>query len=296
MTTTLDKSEQNSIVRFLFDNHGVRGEIVRLTKPCSTMFAGGKYPKCARKMMQELAAATVLFAATLKDGSEIMVQLRGGDGSPIKYALINIREDLSFYGSCQFHDDVKIADNLSFAELIGKDAVLVLTIFPADDPKNKWQGIVAVNPESIAATLGNYFRDSQQLPTEFIIWSDTDKEVAAGIMLQVIPEIKGNQESLEHLSILANTMTEDEIFSLPLNDCLARLFAHEEVRVFPPRAPFFKCVCSRDRCVNALEALDTQVIESMIADGGTKMTCQHCGHTYKFSQDDLKKLLIRISQ
>ena len=96
--------------------------------------------------MTELAVAAVLFAVTLKDGSEVMMQIRTGEKSPLKYALINIRGDLSFYGSAQFKDDERCADDLSFAELVGEKAVLVLTIFPADDPTNKWQGIVAVDP------------------------------------------------------------------------------------------------------------------------------------------------------
>ena len=288
--------EKNTIVRFLFDNHGVRGEIVRLTTSCEELLEGKNYPQCVGKMMTELAVAAVLFAVTLKDGSEVMMQIRTGEKSPLKYALINIRGDLSFYGSAQFKDDERCADDLSFAELVGEKAVLVLTIFPADDPKNKWQGIVAVDPESISATLGNYFRNSQQLPSEFFIWSDPLTKQSAGIMLQVIPEIKGNQESLEHLSVLASTMTRNEILSLPLNECLLRLFAHDEVRVFPSTTPSFRCVCSRDRCEKALSSLVPKVLKSMISESGTSMTCQHCGHIYKFSKKDLEDILLKNSQ
>lgn len=292
----MNANEQNGVIRFLFDNHGVRGEILSMHDPLVKMLEHREYPVCVKKMLLELASATVLFGATLKDGSEIMAQVRGGEGSPLKYALINIREDLSFYGSAQLKDDVPCPDDLSFADLAGKNAVMVLTIFPADDPKNKWQGIVAVNPESIAATLGNYFHDSQQLPTTFFIWSDVAKLQSGGIMLQVIPEIKGNQESLEHLSILAGTLTQDELFTLPQTECLSRLFAHEQVRVFPVKKTDFKCVCSRCRCENALLNIDHSELKSLADEGGTSMTCQHCGHVYKFSKEDLQGLLLRVSQ
>lgn len=289
-------NEQNSVIRFLFDNHGVRGEILSMKDPLVKMFEHRHYPECVKKMMLELASATVLFGATLKDGSEIMAQIRGGESSPLKYALINIREDLSFYGSAQLRDDVPCPEDLSFKDLTGKDAVMVLTIFPADDPKNKWQGIVAVNPNSIAATLDNYFHDSQQLPTTFLIWSDTTTYCSGGIMLQVIPEIKGNQGSLEHLSILAQTLTADELFSLPQTECLSRLFAHETVRVFPPKSTDFRCVCSRARCENALMNINRAELESLAKEGGTSMTCQHCGHVYNFKQQDLEQLLVNVSQ
>lgn len=286
----------SSITRFLFDNHGVRGEILRLTEPCAQMLKGQNYPKCVRNMMSELAASAVLFAATLKDGSEVMVQIRGGQDSPIKYALVNIRGDLSFYGSAQLKENSPCPDDLSFDKLTGQGSVLVLTIFPADDPQNKWQGIVEVDPKSIAATLEGYFKNSQQLPTTFFIWSDDQNRSSAGIMLQVIPEIDGNQESLEHLSILASTMTEKEIMTLSPAECLGRLFAHEQVRVFPSKIPSFRCICSRERCEKALSSLAPSALESLINDHGTSMTCQHCGHTYIFSQKDLEDLRVKNNQ
>ncbi len=288
--------DHSSITRFLFDNHGVRGEILRLDEPCAQLLKGKNYPKCVRTMMSELAASAVLFAATLKDGSEVMVQIRGGEKSPIKYALVNIRGDLSFYGSAQLKEDTPCPDDLSFDKLTGKDSVLVLTIFPADDPKNKWQGIVAVDPKSIAATLDGYFKNSQQLPTTFFIWSDDENQSSAGIMLQVIPEITGNQESLEHLSILTSTMTAKEILTLPPTECLGRLFAHEQVRVFPSKVPSFRCICSRERCEKALSSLAPSALDSLIADHGTSMTCQHCGHTYIFNQQDLEELRAKNNQ
>ena len=289
-------TDQDSVIRFLFDNHGVRGEILRMQEPCEKLILTRNYPRCIKAMLLELAAAAELFSATLKDGSEVMVQLRCGENSPVKYALINTRDDLSFYGSAQLRDDIPCRDDLSFADLAGTGGVLVLTIFPADDPKNKWQGIVEIDPRSISATLENYFRESQQLPTRLFIWSDSDKPCAGGVMLQVIPEIKGNTESLEHLSILTQTLTEKELFSLPLTECLSRLFAHEQVRVFPPREPVFRCICSRERCVQALLNLPHAQLEEIASDNGTSMTCQHCGHIYRFSAEDLKSLLLRQAQ
>ena len=99
---TMQTFENNSVERFLFDNHGVRGEIVKLKTPFEELLHKD-YPSCLKKTLMELAVASVLVAATLKDGSEIMVQLRGSNSSPLKYALINIRQDLSFYGSASLN-------------------------------------------------------------------------------------------------------------------------------------------------------------------------------------------------
>lgn len=284
----------NSIERFLFDNHGVRGEITRLKTPFEDLIHDD-YPDCLKKIMMELAVSSVLVASTLKDGSEIMVQIRGGKDAPLKYALINIRQDLSFYGSCALKDNSAVDNNASIHELCGQDGILALSVFPQNGVK--WQGIVALNNESIGATLEDYFKNSQQLPTKFFISTDLQERQSGGIMLQIIPEVEGNIESLEHLSVLSATLSAKELFTLPLDESLGRLFAHEETKVFGEKEVLFKCICSKSRCENALMQLDPAELKNMAEDPkGTSMTCQHCGKTYTFTQEELASMYRKISQ
>lgn len=284
----------NSIERFLFDNHGVRGEITRLKTPFEDLIHDD-YPDCLKKIMMELAVSSVLVASTLKDGSEIMVQIRGGKDAPLKYALINIRQDLSFYGSCALKDNSAVDNNASIHDLCGQDGILALSVFPQNGVK--WQGIVALNNESIGATLEDYFKNSQQLPTRFFISTDLQERQSGGIMLQIIPEVEGNIESLEHLSVLSATLSAKELFTLPLDESLGRLFAHEETKVFGEKEVLFKCICSKSRCENALMQLDPAELKNMAEDPkGTSMTCQHCGKTYTFTQEELASLYRKISQ
>lgn len=278
----------SSVMRFLFDNHGVRGEIVRLKEPLQQLLAPHHYPACVAALMSELAAAACLIAATLKDGSEIMVQLRGGRDAPVKYALVNIRQDLSFYGSAALREDLPCPDTLEFGKLLGSDGVLALTIFPLHE--SKWQGIAAVDPLSLSATLEVYFRDSQQLPTRFFIHHDPKSQRSGGIMLQIIPEIAGNLQSLEHLGMLCATLTPEELFSLPQNEILMRLFAREQVRIFPEKVVKFQCICSRERCISVLQSLSKPELASLISKDGTSMTCQHCGQAYTFTRAELEAI------
>jgi molecular chaperone Hsp33 len=284
----------NSIERFLFDNHGVRGEITRLKTPFEDLIHDD-YPDCLKKIMMELAVSSVLVASTLKDGSEIMVQIRGGKAAPLKYALINIRQDLSFYGSCALKDNCAVDNNASIHDLCGQDGILALSVFPQNGVK--WQGIVALNNESIGATLEDYFKNSQQLPTRFFISTDLQERQSGGIMLQIIPEVEGNIESLEHLSVLSATLSAKELFTLPLDESLGRLFAHEETKVFGEKEVLFKCICSKSRCENALMQLDPAELKNMAEDPkGTSMTCQHCGKTYTFTQEELASMYRKLSQ
>lgn len=293
-TIKMQSFEHNSLERFIFDNHGVRGEIVKLKKPFEDLLHDS-YPLAVKKVLMELAVSSVLVASTLKDGSEIMVQIRGTAETKLKYALINIRQDLSFYGSAALNENATVTDSDTLLDLCGSKSVLVLSVFPKDGPK--WQGIVAINPESISATLEDYFRDSQQLPTRFFIRTDLKDFQSGGILLQIIPEIDKNIESLEDLSVLADTITEDELFNLSLEQNLARLFAHEEVKVFGQNEVLYKCICSKDRCLNALSEIpSSELLDMANSNEVTSITCQHCNKTYTFTKEELLNLVHQKNQ
>ncbi|MBO6258265.1 MAG: Hsp33 family molecular chaperone HslO [Succinivibrio sp.] len=285
---------KDSVMRFLFDNHAVRGEIVQLNQSCISLLENKNYPKSISKLMLELSAAAVLVATTLKDGSEIMVQIKGGTAAPLKYALINIRQDLSFYGSAALKEERTVDDEASLLSLAGHDGIIVLSVFPKDG--EKWQGVVELDPSSVSASLENYFLNSQQLPTRFFMLSDPDRNLCGGLLLQIIPNQKDNLESLEHLNVLTSTLTAQELFSLNKHEILRRLFAKEQVRVFAEQFVSYRCICSKDRCQRALEGLRRQELEALIADGGTEMTCQHCGKTYRFSKEELQDFFLKVSQ
>ena len=121
----INSNKLDEVLRFLFDNHGVRGEIVSLNKACADLIHED-YAPCIKSTMMELAAAAILFAATLKDGSEVMLQLQGGKNAPLKYALVNVRDDLSFYGSAKIKENSNIDEHSSFKALVGDDGILAL--------------------------------------------------------------------------------------------------------------------------------------------------------------------------
>ena len=289
-----NSKKPDEILRFLFDNHGVRGEIVSLNQACQDLMHED-YAPAVKSMMMELAAASLLFSATLKDGSEVMLQLQGGKQSPLKYALINVRDDLSFYGSAKLKEGMTIAQEASFKDLVGADGILVLSVFPVNG--EKWQGIVATEGDNVSSALESYFKNSQQLPSKFFIHSDVKTMQCTGMMLQIIPEIEGNLDSLEHLAILTSTLSATEAFELDNKEILGRLFAHEETRVFPEHQVSFRCICSLERCLKALASLKRAELKEIADDpNGTSMTCQHCGRSYHFTHEQLQELYFQVNQ
>ena len=67
------------------------------------------------------------------------------------------------------------------------------------------------------------------------------------MLLQVLPAQETQINDFEHLATLTDTIKADELFTLPANDVLWRLYHEEEVTLYEPQKVEFKCTCSRER-------------------------------------------------
>lgn len=285
---------KSNVTRFLFDNHGVRGEIAQIYEPCKDLLKNHNYEPSIKKLMLELIASSVLVADLMKKDDEVLIHIKGGKGNKaIDYAVVNINKDFSFYGSCIKREGNNY-ENATFKDLIGEGGVLIISIRSANN--NMWQGVVPLEHDNISLSLEDYFNKSAQLPTKIFIYTDEEKECACGVMLQVVAAIENNKESLDHLSILTATLTQDEIINLDTHKILSLLFAEEDTRVFEPHAVSFKCICSKERFENVLMSLQQQDLKDLIDDGKATMICHHCNSQYTFNKDELLQILRKISQ
>ncbi|WP_273768040.1 Hsp33 family molecular chaperone HslO, partial [Aeromonas hydrophila] len=74
----------------------------------------------------------------------------------------------------------------------------------------------------------------------------------------------GNLDDFDHLVQLTNTVKSEELFGLPANEVLYRLYHQEEVTLYEPQDVQFRCTCSRQRCADALLTLPTDEVADML--------------------------------
>ncbi len=283
-------------MRFLVEDHEVNGQLVALGG-CLRPLLGHGRPGPLQRQLLEQAVAAVMLGASLKDHSELMLQLQGGKSAPLSYSVLNVREDLSFYGSAALREGATLGSDEGFATLCGADGLLAVTIFPRDTAQRPWQGITPTGQPDFAACLEGHFQQSAQLMTRVLLFCDPALPVAGGIMLQALPGAgDGAAESLGHLSTLAATLTTAELAALPPTEILSRLYAHERVRIFPLQGASFRCGCSRDRCLGTLRMLPRQDLAALRARGKAEINCEHCGRRYVIGAAELDKLLSEKSQ
>ena len=279
-------SHHDQLSRFLFDNHAIRGELVNLNETYQQILNNQNYPLAVQNVLGELLVATCLLTATLKFEGDITVQLQG-DG-PLTLAVINGDNHQQMRGVARFSGTIK--DDATLKEMIG-NGYIVITITPKQG--ERYQGIVALEADTITGCIENYFKQSEQLPTRLLIKTGgyQDKPIAAGLLLQVLPASDDTHDSFEHLSTLAETLTDNELFSLPAEEILYRLYHQEEVRLFEAQDVIFKCRCSRQRCEDTLITLPANEIDTILAeDGHIDMHCDYCSSHYIFDKIDIEKL------
>ncbi|UJD82274.1 Hsp33 family molecular chaperone HslO [Serratia rubidaea] len=280
-------SNHDQLHRYLFENYAVRGELVTLSDTYRHILDNHDYPAPVQALLGEMLVATSLLTATLKFNGDITVQLQG-DG-PLKLAVINGNNQQEMRGVARLQGD--IAEGSTLQQMIG-NGVMVITITPAEG--ERYQGVVALEGETLAECLENYFRQSEQLPTRlFIRTGEADGQPAAGgMLLQVLPaQDEQNADDFDHLMQLTATIKNEELFTLPANEVLYRLYHQEEVTLYEPQPVVFRCTCSRQRCADALLTLDTDEVATMLEqDGNIDMHCDYCGSHYVFDAMDVAAL------
>ncbi|NKI75671.1 Hsp33 family molecular chaperone HslO [Dickeya sp. CFBP 2040] len=279
-------ANHDQLHRYLFENHAVRGELVTVSNTFQQMLANHDYPAPVKNLLGEMLVATSLLTATLKFSGDITVQLQG-DG-PLKLAVINGNHQQQMRGVARLQGD--IAADSSLHDMVG-NGYLVITITPTEG--ERYQGVVGLEGDNVAACLENYFQQSEQLPTRlFIRTGEHDsRQCAAGMLLQVLPAQHGNREDFGHLTQLTATVKSEELFGLPANEVLYRLYHQENVTLYEPQPVTFNCHCSRERCADALMTLPTDEVSDILAqDGQVDMHCDYCGSHYLFSAQDIAEI------
>lgn len=278
--------QHDQLHRYLFENFAVRGELVTVSETLQQILENHDYPQPVKNVLAELLVATSLLTATLKFDGDITVQLQG-DG-PMNLAVINGNNNQQMRGVARVQGE--IPENADLKTLVGNGYV-VITITPSEG--ERYQGVVGLEGDTLAACLEDYFMRSEQLPTRlFIRTGDVDgKPAAGGMLLQVMPAQNAQQDDFDHLATLTETIKTEELLTLPANEVLWRLYHEEEVTVYDPQDVEFKCTCSRERCADALKTLPDEEVDSILAeDGEIDMHCDYCGSHYLFNAVDIAEI------
>jgi len=283
----------DQIQRFLFDNTNVRGELVTLEQAYAEVLDRHAYPPAVNHLLGELLAAVALLTDTVKLDGTLSIEVRGNGALALLMAESNPGGELR--AIARMAEDAAIPDeSAGFRELVGEGQIMI-TLDPREG--HRYQGIVALDRDSLADCLADYFAQSEQLPTR--LWLAADGLRAGGLLLQRMPDESQNQDldAWERSVHLAATVKQEELLGLAPEALLQRLYHEETVRIFPPKALRFGCTCSRERIADALVTLGAEELRDVVAEqGGIETQCHFCHTRYAFSEEEVEALLAGASE
>ncbi|MGK2942983.1 MAG: Hsp33 family molecular chaperone HslO [Immundisolibacter sp.] len=272
----------DTLHRFMFENGSARGVLVQLESSWQEVLARHHYPPPVRDLLGQLLVAAALLGNNLKAAGRVIVELRG-DG-PLRLLVADNRAGYAVRALARWSEPLRGDE---WHELLGSGR-LVITLDPRGDGQ-RYQGIVALLPEGLTATLEDYFSSSEQLPGRIVL--ATDGRRAAGLLLQRLPG-QTDPHNWEYLALLAATARARELLELSPEQVIGRLFADQEVRLLATQAVEFACSCSVARVESTLRALGRAEIESLLEErGAIDVDCEFCNQHYHFDRAGVDGLL-----
>jgi molecular chaperone Hsp33 len=277
----MNTPQPDTLHRFLFEELGVRGELVCLDAAYQAVLSRHPYPGAVQRPLGEALASVLLLTATLKFEGSLTLQAQGS--GPIRTLVVQGTHERTVRGLARWDGDVPQGG----LELQFGDGHLALTLDPHKG--ERYQGIVPLEGPGLGAAIEAYFGHSEQLPTR--LWLAVDGSRAVGLMLQRVPGTVEDADGWERTVTLADTVEERELLSLPVQNLLRRLFHEEDVRLYEPDPVAFRCGCSRGRIAETLRALGEVEVDSILAEQGEiAVTCEFCNRDYRFDAVDASEL------
>ncbi|MDT0506787.1 Hsp33 family molecular chaperone HslO [Novosphingobium sp. MMS21-SN21R] len=282
------------LLHFTLPHRDARGRAVRLGPVLDTILSAHSYPAPIRQMLAEALVVTALLGSLLKDeDSQLTLQAQTQDG--VVDLLVCDYRNGELRGYVR-HDRARL-DELgpapSLYSLFG-EGFLAIT-FDLAATRQRYQGVVPLEGNSLAEACETYFFQSEQVPTliRVAVQSSASDCVAGGMLLQHLPEGEEGRERLhaqldhpewEHVAILGGSVKPEELTdpALDLETVIWRLFHEErEIRVEQGSALERGCRCSVAHYCDVLSRFDPEARAEMRNDAGKIIVdCAFCSREF----------------
>jgi molecular chaperone Hsp33 len=278
---------------FQIEGEPVRGRVVRLGASVDQILRAHAYPEPVANLLGEACALASLVGSNLKFEGRLIVQAQGS--GPVRFVVVDYDTTGALRGYCRFDADevAKVSEGFQRpgARTLLGDGVFIMTVDQGPD-MDRYQGVTAIEGETLALCAEQYFAQSEQTPTRVLLavgqaeGPHGDVWRAGGVLIQNIAEddARGStEEAWSRTQILFETIGEDELVDpeLPSNTLLWRLFHEDGVRVFGSQPLRAFCRCSQDRIETVLRSFGPDERADMVEpDGKIRVTCEYCSSVY----------------
>jgi molecular chaperone Hsp33 len=278
-----------------------RGRLARIGPALDAILASHNYPPVIEQLLAEALALTALLGSLLKDpAGQMTLQAQTESGIIDLLVCDYLGGDLRGYVR---HDPERLAEagpSPSLFSLFGRGYLAITFDQPA--AKERYQGIVPLEGESLAHAAQSYFTQSEQIPSIVRLAARKSESgwIAGGLLFQHLPEGEEGRERLHtrldhpewpHVAILAGSVKNEELTDrdLPLEDLAWRLFhEEEEVRTLTPVPLARGCRCDPDYVRSVIARFPPEERAEMVGeDGFIRVDCAFCATDFPIALEDV---------
>lgn len=172
-----------------------------------------------------------------------------------------------------------------------------LTVIKDLGLKEPYVSQVALTTSEVAEDLTYYFASSEQVPSAVALGVLMDKNntvrQAGGFIIQLMPFAEDKvvsvlEDKISKITSVTNLLEE----GMTPEDILQSVLGEFGVEFTDTLPTGFHCNCSRERVEKVLLSLGRKELNDLIHEGeDIELNCHFCNHNYRFTVDEVKKLI-----
>ncbi len=234
---------------------------------------------------------------TMMKGEKDLLTLQIKAGGPLNGITVTADSKGNVKGYVGNPNVVLHANDKGKLDVAGAVGVGFLNVIKDMGMKEPYAGQTMLQTSEIAEDLTYYFATSEQVPSSVglgvLMEKDNTVKQAGGFILQLMPfteeaVISRLEENLKKVTSVTQ-MLEEGCTPEKILEILLEGFDLEFNETAPTQ---FYCNCTRQRVERALISIGKKDIQEMIDEGKEiEMNCHFCNKHYKFSVEDLKRIL-----
>lgn len=241
--------------------------------------------------------AGTMMGTMLKGKEKLSIKIEGsGPACPI---IIDAHSDGTARGyvtNPHLDPERRKDGKLDVSAVVGRQGAL--SVVKDLGMKEHFTGSVPLVSGELGEDFTYYFASSEQTPSStalgVLIGEDDNVEAAGGFIVQMMPGVKDEtvdliEQRLQEMppvsSLIREGHTPEQIIHM--------LGGEGSYQILETVKTSFQCQCSKERIANAIISLDEEDLTAMVyEDKGAETTCHFCNEQYRFSQKELKELLM----
>jgi len=291
----------DAVAAFQIEGEAVRGRLARLGPAIDAILRAHAYPEPVANLLGEACALAALVGSNLKFEGRMIVEARGPGA--VRFVVADYDTSGGLRGYCGFDEAAVAQVSQGFARPGAKSLLgaghFMMTVDQGPD-MDRYQGVTAIEGETLALCAEQYFAQSEQTPTRVRLavgQADVGEGLhwrAGGMLIQNIAgdDARGStEEPWVRTQAHFETLGEDELLDpqLSSHQLLYRLFHEDGVRLFGAQPLRAFCRCSQERIETVLRSFDQAQRDEMIEpDGKIHVTCEYCSRLYAIAPEALK--------